>query len=70
METSVDRLADIANVARDINDATTLQILLSEAAPVSALLGYGIGYNPYCNATDEADMPLCAFLPRPIPSLT
>jgi hypothetical protein len=24
---------------------------------------YGMGANPYCNVTDENDMPLCAFGP-------
>ncbi len=28
-------------------------------------LGYGLRYNPYGNAIDEADLPLCAFLPQP-----
>jgi sialate O-acetylesterase len=29
-------------------------------------LGYGLGVNPACDLVDEADMPLCAFLPRRI----
>ncbi|HVF10752.1 MAG TPA: sialate O-acetylesterase [Abditibacteriaceae bacterium] len=28
------------------------------------LIGYARGVNPYCNAVDEADMPLCSFLRR------
>lgn len=27
-------------------------------------VGYGLGLDPRCDLVDEADMPLCAFLPR------
>ena len=55
---------EIINVSRDAADATTIRILLSGPAATDVYIAYGLGFNPYCNVVDEADRPLCAFLPR------
>lgn len=47
----------------DTDDPRNIRILFNEPLDDTVLLGYGLGLNPYCNAVDEADMPLCAFLP-------
>jgi sialate O-acetylesterase len=45
----------------DARDPKIINVTLSTPLDDSIRLGYGLGLNPYCNATDEADMPLPAF---------
>jgi sialate O-acetylesterase len=45
---------------------TDVIVLLNRPAEEDARLGYGLGVNPACDLVDQADMPLCAFLPRQI----
>ena len=56
----------VYSVNRDPVDPAALQVLLSAVPEAGARLGYGGGLDPYCNLVDEADMPLCAFLPQEI----
>ena len=43
---------------------TDIIVLLNREMDVQVKLGYGLGLNPACDLVDEADMPLCAFLPQ------
>ena len=54
------------DVSADRADPTAIRVLLSAPPEEGARLGYGLGFNPYCNAVDDADMPLCTFMPRGI----
>ncbi len=45
------------------NDSSIL-VLLNRDADERTRLGYGLGLDPATNLVDEADMPLCSFLPR------
>jgi sialate O-acetylesterase len=47
-------------------DSTAIRILLTGPLTTDTYIGYGLGYNPYCNVVDGADMPLCSFLPRAV----
>ena len=53
-------------------DGTDIIVLLNREMDVSGALfrdvrlGYGLGLNPVCDLADEADMPLCAFLPQAV----
>jgi sialate O-acetylesterase len=44
----------------------SILLLLNREPGATARLGYGLGLDPRCDLVDEADMPLCSFLPRPI----
>jgi sialate O-acetylesterase len=61
---------DILTVQPDPADMTMLDVRLNmppeDPALAGATLGYGLGFDPCCNAVDAADMPLCAFLPKPM----
>lgn len=52
------RVIDVS-IAPD--DPSALLILLTGQINEPGVLAYGAGLNPYCNAVDEADMPLPAF---------
>ncbi len=41
-------------------------VLLNREMEPDVKLGYGLGLDPDCDLADEADQPLCAFLPRPV----
>jgi sialate O-acetylesterase len=56
----------VLNAERDPDDPTAIRVLLSAAIDDQTRLGYGLGLNPYCNAVDEADLPLPAFWPSEI----
>ncbi|HEY3398390.1 MAG TPA: sialate O-acetylesterase [Armatimonadota bacterium] len=56
--------AMVINANRDPEDPAAIRVLLTLPPDDQACLTYGQGYNPYCNAVDEADMPLLAFGPR------
>jgi sialate O-acetylesterase len=51
----------IITAERDPGDATALRLLLSAEPDDQVRIGYGLGLNPFCNAVDDADMPLPAF---------
>jgi hypothetical protein len=50
----------------DPADPRKIRILLNAPPHDACRIGYGMGFNPYCNVVDEADMPLCAFSPMVI----
>ena len=56
----------IITADRDPDDATAIRLLLSAELDDSVRIGYGLGLNPFCNAVDDADMPLPAFWEREI----
>jgi sialate O-acetylesterase len=56
----------VVDVSADTVDPRNIRVLLGGGSLEDTRLGYGLGLSPYCNVVDEADMPLCAFLPRPI----
>lgn len=47
-------------------DCTDIIVLLNREMDADAKLGYGLGTNPACGLADEADMPLCSFLPQDV----
>lgn len=47
-------------------DGTDIIVLLNREMDADVSLGYGLGLNPACDLADEADMPLCAFLPQAV----
>jgi sialate O-acetylesterase len=51
---------------RDPEDPTALRLRLSAEPDEQVRIGYGLGFDPFCNAVDEADMPLPAFWEREI----
>ena len=53
-----------ANAAQ--GDARVLELTISLPADENVRLGYGLGFMPYANATDDRDMALASFLPRAI----
>ncbi len=53
-----------ANAAQ--GDARVLELTITTPADENLHLGYGLGFMPYANATDDRDMALAAFLPRAI----
>lgn len=56
----------VLNAELDADDPTAIRLLLSAEASEPFFVGYGMGRNPYCTLVDQADMPLCAFLPMPV----
>jgi sialate O-acetylesterase len=56
----------LINAWVDESDLTSIRLLLTAPPDDSVRIGYGLGQNPYCNAVDDADMPLCAFMPMEI----
>jgi sialate O-acetylesterase len=60
----------VVSASPDPNDPAVIRVLLTltpgDPALAEARLGYGLGLDPCCNAVDDADMPLCSFLPRPL----
>ncbi len=56
----------VITAERNPDDPTAIRLLLSAEPDEDTRLGYGLGLNPYCNAVDEADMPLPAFWPQEI----
>ena len=50
----------VINASRDPHDGTAIRLLLNKPADASGRVGYGRGADPYCNAVDEADLPLAA----------
>jgi sialate O-acetylesterase len=50
---------------RDPDNPSAIIVKLNRNPENGEYIGYGRGLNPYCNAIDDAEMPLCAFL-RPI----
>jgi sialate O-acetylesterase len=53
-------------VDRESGDGTDVIVLLNREMDAEVMLGYGVGLNPACDLADEADMPLCAFVPQPV----
>jgi hypothetical protein len=53
--------------ARVDEDAGDNSVILLPSRPLGRgeKVGYGIGTDPVCDLVDEADMPLCSFMPRP-----
>jgi sialate O-acetylesterase len=51
----------IISAQRDPENPTAFRLLLSAEPDENVRIGYGLGFNPFCNAVDEADMPLPAF---------
>ena len=49
------------NAKRDPMDPASILVMFPGLPEGELTLGYGQGFNPYCNAVDEADMPLCSF---------
>jgi hypothetical protein len=45
---------------------TDIIVLLNREMDKQVKLGYGLGPNPTCDLADEADMPLCSFLPQTV----
>ena len=41
-------------------------VLFNRELDAEVKLGYGLGLNPACDLADEADLPLCSFLPQPV----
>ena len=65
------RLADfqLADAMRDPDEPTAIRLrvvgnIAGDRLPLR--FAYGLGFDPYCNSVDEADMALPAFLPRPV----
>ena len=57
----------VINAFPDPRDPTALHVRINIPLQPGEQIGYGQGLRPYCNVTDEADMPLCAFrLPVPL----
>jgi hypothetical protein len=54
----------VYNAVPDKTHPSTITLHLNGEIGESDLIGYGQGVNPYCNAVDAADMPLCSFLRR------
>jgi sialate O-acetylesterase len=52
----------VYNAAPDKTHPSTIILGLNMEIGEDDLIGYGQGVNPYCNAVDAADMPLCSFL--------
>jgi hypothetical protein len=50
----------------DARDPKIINVIFNTPLDDSIRLAYGIGLNPYCNAVDDADMPLPAFTAQPI----
>ena len=55
-----------AFVDRAAGNGTDIVVLLNREMDADVKLGYGLGLDPACDLIDEADMPLCAFLPQPV----
>ena len=53
-----------ANAAQD--DARVLELTITLPPDENLRLGYGLGFMPYANATDDRDMALASFLPRAV----
>jgi hypothetical protein len=53
----------VINAAADREDASAIVVTLNRPPDAKMQVTYGMGANPYCNVTDENDMPLCAFGP-------
>ena len=47
-------------------EGTDIIVLLNREMEADVKLGYGLGLNPSCDLADEADMPLCSFLPQAV----
>ena len=47
-------------------DGADIIVLLNREMDADVKLGYGLGTNPACGLADEADLPLCSFLPQPV----
>ncbi len=57
----------VVNAWVDASDAdNAVMVLLNREPEPGVELGYGLGIDPVCDLVDEADAPLCAFLPRPV----
>ena len=56
----------VINAFVENENPTTINVLLTHPPDNHVYLGYGLGLDPCCIAVDEADMPLCAFNPKPI----
>jgi sialate O-acetylesterase len=52
----------VYRIYRDREDPTAIILRTNLPLRSGDLVGYGQGINPYCNAADDADMGLCAFL--------
>lgn len=52
----------VINASPDPEDPQSILVILNRPPDRDMRLAYGMGANPYCNVTDGADMPLCAFL--------
>lgn len=50
----------------DALDPKIINVMVSTPLGETLRLGYGLGLNPYCNAVDDGDQPLPAFLPQPV----
>jgi sialate O-acetylesterase len=50
----------------DVRDPKVINVTFNTPLDDSIRLGYGLGLNPYCNAVDDADMPLPAFTAQSI----
>ncbi len=42
----------------------SILLLVNRKPDAMVRVGYGLGLDPHCDLVDEADMPLCTFLPR------
>jgi sialate O-acetylesterase len=51
----------VLNARPDPADPQHIRVLLNAPPHESCRVAYGMGFSPYCNVVDEADMPLCAF---------
>ena len=56
----------VCNAFPDPSDSKSILIRVYLPVDDDMKVGYGLGFNPCCNAVDSADMPLCTFLPRSI----
>ena len=63
---SVHQTIYVIDASSDEDNPQNIRLLFNVPLDKSVWVGYGLGCNPYCNAADENDMALCAFLPMPI----
>jgi hypothetical protein len=56
----------VVNAWVDQANGTDVIVLLNREMDADTQLGYGLGLNPVCELIDEADTPLCSFLPLPV----
>ena len=62
-EGAIHPILRVVNAFRAADDPTAIHLLLNTKVDGDTVVAYGLGFNPYANATDEADNALLTFGP-------